>query len=233
MSTNNGKKAPASKAKKAPQTAVKKSSPAAAKQVANSQNPAQPSPELLAQISKIRSSVRENFGKAAMSMMMLPRYRGQSIGDLQHLVLEPLMRDRLAMAYPGKKAQTSDTDLAPDMLGFAIWASVSEDVDKNIREQIKSGVFPVRLKADEWQSGEINWLLDVVAPNAAATASVIANFRQVVKEGALALHPMITRLVDKETLEKMGAIKSPTGDKPAEKAAADLPKGAPEEETIN
>ena len=36
-------------------------------------------------------------------------------------------------------------------------------------------------------------------------ASVIANFKQVVKDGDLRLHPLITRLVDKETLEKMGA----------------------------
>jgi len=34
---------------------------------------------------------------------------------------------------------------------------------------------------------------------------VIANFKQVVKDGDLRLHPLITRLVDKETLEKMGA----------------------------
>lgn len=207
------------KAKKSPQVAAQKEPQAAM----------QPSPELIQQIDKIRSSVRENFGKAAMSMMMLPRYRSQTIGDLQHLVLEPLLRDRLAMAYPAKKDKISETDLPPDMLGFAIWASVSEQVDERIREQIKSGVFPIRLKPDDWQSGEINWLLDVVAPSAKATASVIANFRQVVKEGSLALHPFITRLVDKETLEKMGATKASKDDQPAEI----LPAGAPGEEAIN
>ena len=31
------------------------------------------------------------------------------------------------------------------------------------------------------------------------------NFKQVIKNGDLRLHPLITRLVDKETLEKMGA----------------------------
>lgn len=64
---------------------------------------------------------------------------------------------------------------------------------------------PVRLKAEERVSGEINWLLDVIAPDQKATTSVIAGFKQVVKEGDLRLHPIITRLVDKETLEKMGA----------------------------
>ena len=34
--------------------------------------------------------------------------------------------------------------------------------------------------------------------------SVIANFKQVVKDGSLKLHPLVTRLVDEETLKKMG-----------------------------
>ena len=82
---------------------------------------------------------------------------------------------------------------------------MSEEVDAKIRDQIKGGVFPVRLKADKWQSGEINWLLDVIAPNQKATTNVIGNFKQVVKDGDLRLHPIVTKLVDAETLEKMGA----------------------------
>ncbi|MEJ8563173.1 hypothetical protein QTO30_19470 [Yoonia sp. GPGPB17] len=34
---------------------------------------------------------------------------------------------------------------------------------------------------------------------------MIANFKQVVKDGDLRLHPIVTKLVDAETLEKMGA----------------------------
>jgi cytolysin-activating lysine-acyltransferase len=89
--------------------------------------------------------------------------------------------------------------------GVAIWASVSEGVDARIRDQIRAGTFPVRMKAEDWNSGNINWLLDVIAPDEKKTASVIANFKQVVKEGSLRLHPIITRLVDEETLKKMGA----------------------------
>jgi len=46
------------------------------------------------------------------------------------------------------------------------------------------------------------------------TASVIANFKHVIKDGDRRLHPLITRLVDKETLEKMGAkpVENPTGE---------------------
>jgi len=167
-------------------------------------------PEILGKIAALRSQVRESFGKVAMAMMALPRYRHNTLADLNHIVLEPLIRDRIAIAYPGEDKDNPLSDVA----GMAIWASVSEEVDAKIREQIKAGVFPVRLKADDWVSGDINWLLDVIAPDQKVTTSVIASFKQVVKEGELRLHPIITRLVDQETLEKMGA-KRKEGDPPS------------------
>jgi cytolysin-activating lysine-acyltransferase len=178
-------------------------------------------PEIVKKIAAVRSHVRESFGKVVMAMMMLPRYRHQSLADLQHLVLEPLIRDRIAIAYPG---DTDDAQLA-DIAGVAIWANVSPEVDATIREQIKAGTFPLKLKAEDWTSGDINWLIDVIAPNQRATASVIANFKQVVKEGGLRLHPLITRLVDAETLQKMGAEKI---------AAPSMPDAnAPASDTVN
>ena len=176
-------------------------------------------PEIAAKLSAVRAQIRETFGKAVMAIMMLPRYRNQTLADLQHLVLEPLMRDRVAVAYPsGGKAGP-----LADMAGLAIWASVNEDADARIREQIREGTFPIRLKADDWNSGDINWLLDVVAPDKQTTTNVIANFKQVVKEGSLRLHPIVTRLVDAETLSKMGAEKMP----PA------TPVTVPESTTVN
>jgi cytolysin-activating lysine-acyltransferase len=68
------------------------------------------------------------------------------------------------------------------LAGIAIWASVSEEVDAKIREQIKAGVFPVRLKPEDWTSGKINWLLDVIAPSTKLATSVLANFKQVIKD---------------------------------------------------
>ena len=41
--------------------------------------------------------------------------------------------------------------------------------------------------------------------NQAFKTAAIANFKQVVKDGDLRLHPIVTKLVDAETLEKMGA----------------------------
>lgn len=183
-------------------------------------------PEIAAKIAGLRSHVRESFGKVVMSMMMLPRYRHQTIGDLQHLVLEPLIRDRVAIAQ-----RAGDGLQAQDIAGVAIWASVSDEADARLREQIKAGVWPLRLKAEDWNSGDNNWLLDVIASDQRSTASVIANFRQVVKQGSLKLHPLITRLVDRETLEKMGATRGPGGGGAAEEPVA--AESVPEGETVN
>ena len=122
------------------------------------------------------------------------------LGDLSHLVLDPLVRDRVAIAQPAKPA----TGLAEgNLAGIAIWASVSEEVDARIREQIKAGVFPIRLKPDDWTSGKTHWLLDVIAPSQALATAVLANFRQVIKAGELNIHPLVTRLVNTEALKKM------------------------------
>ena len=164
-----------------------------------------PSPEVMARIAELRTQVRESFGQVVMAIMNLPRYRHQSLGDLTQLVLEPLIRDRIAIARPAKEEPGMLTDIA----GFAIWASVSEEVDAKIREQIKSGTFPVRLKPEDWQSGSVNWLLDVIAPDRKTAGRVIANFAQVVKTGELRLHPQIGGLVEKELLEKMGGSRGP------------------------
>lgn len=179
-------------------------------------------PEIAAKIAGLRSHVRESFGKVVMSMMMLPRYRHQTLGDLQHLVLEPLIRDRIAIAQrPGDGVQVQD------IAGVAIWASLSDEAEARLREQIRGGAWPLRLRAEDWASGSNNWLLDVIAPDQRATASVIANFRQVVKEGSLKLHPLITRLLDEETLQKMGATRD--GAAPVEGGSDSVPEG----ETVN
>lgn len=201
-------------------TEASESGEAEATAAAETPAPQQLDPEIARKIAAVRSQVRESFGKVVMAMMMLPRYRNQTIADLQHLVLEPLIRDRVAIAYPGGG---EDNPLA-DISGLAIWASVSEEVDGRIREQIRAGTFPLRLKAEDWTSGEINWLIDVIAPDPKTTARVIANFKQVVKEGNLRLHPLIGRLVDEETLKKMGA----------ERLAGPAPAAtAPASETVN
>lgn len=157
-------------------------------------------PDVLTKIWAMRSSIVESFGAIVMALMGVPRYRHMSLADLQPQVLEPLIRDRIALAQP---AGENVPELA-DIAGFAIWASVSDNVDAKIREQIKAGVWPVRLKPEDWTSGKINWLLDVIAPDRKVTGLVIANFKQVVQQGELRLHPLVAELPTPNLWKKTG-----------------------------
>ena len=159
--------------------------------------------DALKKIATIRAQVRESFGGIVMAMMSMSRYCHLTIEELKSIILDPLVQDRIAIAYPMSQKRTAILDFT----GFAIWASVSDEVDAKIREQSRAGTFPVRLKAEDWTSGDTKWLLDVLAPNAEAAALVLANFKQVVGGGELRIHPVIAELVDEETLRNLGAQK--------------------------
>jgi cytolysin-activating lysine-acyltransferase len=175
-----------------------KASPAA------TQTPAPLSPELLKQAAEVRTRLHAAVGQVVLALSQVPRYRHSSIADLQDLVLEPLMRDRIAIATSDGAGNDGPGGA---LAGIAIWATVSEAVDAKIREQIKGGAFPIHLKPDEWTSGDKAWLLDVIAPSQKMASSVLANFKQVVKDGAeVRIHPIVARQVDPELLKKMGAV---------------------------
>ena len=154
-------------------------------------------PELLSQITAFKTRIQASVGEVVLAMLNLPRYRNQTLADVMHLVVEPMTRDRIAIARSGGEGKMEET------AGIAIWASVSEEVDAKIREQIQARVFPVRLKAEDWNSGETHWLLDVIAPSQKVATAVLANFKQVVKDKPIRIHPIVSQLVDPAVLEKM------------------------------
>jgi len=129
------------------------------------------------------------------------RWVWQGLNPSDALVVEPMTRDRIAIAKTS--ATTGGEGKVEETAGIAIWASVSDAVDAKIREQIQARVFPLRLKAEDWNSGEIYWLLDVIAPSQKVATAVLANFKQVVKDKPIRIHPLVSQLVDPAVLEKM------------------------------
>ena len=132
-------------------------------------------------VAQMRSRIHSAVGQVVLALSVVPRYRHQSIADLQTLVFEPLMRDRVAIA--SAKGEDGEEGPGGALAGIAFWASVSDDVDAKIREQIKGGAFPVKLKPEDWNSGDKVWLFDVIAPSRKLASAVLANFKQVVKQG--------------------------------------------------
>lgn len=166
--------------------------------------------EAAARLRTVRTMLHATVGQVVLAMSAVPRYRNQALSDISHLVIDPLIRDKIAIAHAASKAEEQEGPLNP--AAVAIWASVSHEVEEKIKEQIKSNAFPVRLKADEWNSGDIVWLLDVIAPSREMATSVLSNFSKVAKTETVKLHPMITQLVEPEVLGKLIVKSNPDSD---------------------
>jgi hemolysin-activating ACP:hemolysin acyltransferase len=154
-----------------------------------------------------KAALQATFGQVVLAMSSVPRYRSQMISDLSYLVIDPLINDRIAIATP-KETGGLDTP------AIAVWASVSPEVDARISEQTKAGSFPIRLKTEDWKSGDIVWLLDVIAPTRELATLVLTHFHQIAKQDNIKIHPMVAQLVDPEVLAKLSKVgpASPNGE---------------------
>lgn len=153
----------------------------------------------------VRTRLQADLGQVILSMLDVPRYRSLGIGELKALVVEPLSRERISIAR-ARHGDGTDT-----LVGVAIWASVSAAVDARIRDQIKAGVFPVRLGPEDWTSGDQYWLLDVIAASREQATQVLISFEQVTGGKPVHVHPSVSRGVDQAVLQKLkGAAARPS-----------------------
>jgi hemolysin-activating ACP:hemolysin acyltransferase len=156
-----------------------------------------------------RGKLHAAIGQVALALSVVPRYRHCALAELQSLVVEPLLRGRLAIATGKPTDAGAETDGA--LAGIAIWASLSDEADQRLREQIAAGVFPVRLNPADWTSGDKVWLLDVIAPTRQLASAVLANLRQALPSDELSVHPMAAAQVERTMLEAMRKDASSAG----------------------
>ena len=162
------------------------------------------SPGMIAEIGALRAQVQLSVGQIVLAVMNLGRYRHLPLAELSPLLIEPLLRDRVAIAHKSARVADGAARVDEDIIaGIAIWASVSDAVDARITGQVKAGVFPVRLAPGDWVSGDIVWLLDIIAADARQATSVLANFRQLAGERLVKIHPLVGRLIEPEALERL------------------------------
>jgi cytolysin-activating lysine-acyltransferase len=90
------------------------------------------------------------FGEIVTLLMRSPTDRHHSLTDLEWLVVPAVVRGQFGLA----EAQSKETGaVAP--AGAVLWALVSEEVDKRLSDLST----PLRLKPDEWRSGDIPWIV--------------------------------------------------------------------------
>jgi hemolysin-activating ACP:hemolysin acyltransferase len=103
-------------------------------------------------VAAIRQSLA--FTQIITVLMRSPRHRHYALGDLEWLVIPPLVAGQCSVAEAKSKQSGVSIPVA-----VALWANVSPEVDKKLSENLH---VPIRLRPDEWRSGDILWLVDAV-----------------------------------------------------------------------
>jgi len=91
------------------------------------------------------------FTQAIGVLMRSPHYRKYTLGDLEWLVIPPLITGQFRIGETKPNNQGATLPVA-----LVLWASVSPEVDKRLMEG-NSAAF--QLKPEEWKSGDILWLV--------------------------------------------------------------------------
>ena len=117
------------------------------------------SEEQLRQLAQQDLMVSATFARIVSIMMRSPQYKHLALTDLEWLVVPPLLLGQFAI-LDGK----IDGAPLPVPVAVALWANVSAEVDQRLSTDLAA---PMRLRPDEWRSGQILWLVDAVGdPNA-------------------------------------------------------------------
>ena len=92
------------------------------------------------------------FGQIVAILMRSAQHKFLPLADLEWLVLPAVLGGQHSVA----RAQLSGTAVP---VGFALWAGVSTAVDQRLSDLSAPG----RLQPGEWRSGDIPWLVEIVA----------------------------------------------------------------------
>lgn len=118
-----------------------------------SENKSQDDPALKEAYMKSKMTAA-SFGEMVSLLMRSSHYKHYSLAELEWLLLPPLMHNQFLVVEARSKENGASVPV-----GLALWARVSEDVNKRLSENLDR---PIKLRPDEWQSGEINWLVDMM-----------------------------------------------------------------------
>ena len=114
----------------------------------------------------------QSFSQIVAVLMRDPNFRNMRLADLQWLVLPPVMAGQFKLAQvpiPQGRAKGQEAGKAPQgataqeggvlvPMAVALWARVSPEIDKGLSESLEK---QVRLRPNQWASGDKVWLMAV------------------------------------------------------------------------
>jgi len=94
-----------------------------------------------------------NFGGAVALFMRSPAHNHYTLTDLEWLLIPALRLNQFMAA----EVKLPDGQAVPAAL--VLWARVSAEVDARLSAAPR---YPIRLHPNEWQSGDVFWIIDAV-----------------------------------------------------------------------
>jgi hemolysin-activating ACP:hemolysin acyltransferase len=110
------------------------------------------SPEAVQRTTTVRQ-IDLALGQIVSVLMQSPQHKHYSLADLEWLVMPAVASGQFRIV---QAQQSAGTAAAP--VGVALWANVSADADKRLSDLAT----PARLRPNEWRSGDIPWLMELV-----------------------------------------------------------------------
>ena len=155
-----------------------------------------PSPSAPAQPAQPQISAKEvhfavAFARIVSILMRSNPYRHSSLADLEWLVLPPIMSGQFAILDAQINGQTVP-------IAVALWANVSAEIDQRLSDPTLPSI---KLKPNEWRSGEILWLIDAVGDG-----SAIPHLMQRLTEGPFAGRQVKMRRAGADGIVSVGLL---------------------------
>lgn len=109
------------------------------------------SPEEMRKRALMSKQIAAAFGEVVALLMRTPAYRHHALQDLEWLAAPAVLTGQFAVA----EAQVKTTGLTTPVAAV-LWALVSEETDRRLSSDLAN---PIRLRPDEWRSGEVPWIV--------------------------------------------------------------------------
>jgi cytolysin-activating lysine-acyltransferase len=129
-------------------------------------------------------TVSQVLGEVTWLLTQSPIHKQLFIGDLEWFAMPPLLLEQFRIFY-GPKPPGSPSDAQPVPAAVALWAFVSPETDA----RLEAGAH--KLRFDEWKSGSLPWLIELVAPFGGQDEIMLDLAQNVFKENPYKFH--ITR----------------------------------------
>ena len=114
-----------------------------------------------------------NFGGAVALFMRSPAHKHYTLADLEWLLIPPLRHNQFMAA----EVKLPSGEAVPAAL--VLWARVSAEMDARLSA---ATVYPIRLHPNDWQSGDVFWIVDAVG-DTKAVRTIIAKLGKEVFAG--------------------------------------------------